>query len=166
MAVATATVLALGAIAASLAGTGVAVAGQIKAGKQAEAAGKATAAAESANAQAAQDAAALEAQQIRRTNRLRLGSQRAAAAKSGVLIEDFEGVIDDSAIQGELEALSAIYSGATQASYYRSRGSIAKLEGKNAKSASRLQAGATLLGGLGSVAGTAANIPTFRNSRT
>jgi hypothetical protein len=63
-------------------------------------------------------------------------------------------VIYDTAIQGELEAQSVLYGGAQAAAYNRSRGNIARLEGKNAKSASRIQAGATVIGGLGNAAST------------
>ena len=141
------------AVALTAVGTGVAVAGQIQAGNNAEDAAKASQQAENQNAQAAMNAAALDAQQVRRRNLLRLGEQRAVAGKSGVLIDDSAAdVIYDTSIQGELEAQSALYSGATSAAYSRSRGSIARLEGKNAKSASRIQAAGTLIGGLGSAA--------------
>src|SRR6185503_14846667 len=137
------------ALALTAVGTGVAIYGQQKAGQAAEEAGKAPQEADNANVQAAQDAAALEAGQVRRRNLLRLGTQRANAAKSGVLISDSPAdVIYDTAIQGELEAQSVLYSGATQASYSRSRGAIARLQGENAKSAAKIQSAGTLIGGL------------------
>ncbi len=143
-------------------GTGVAAYGSIEQGNQAKEAGKRTQEAQNANAKAAQDQAALEASQIRRKNLLRLGEQRATAAKSGVLISDSAGdVIYDTSIQGELEAQSALYGGATASSYYRSRGNIAALEGNNAQSASRISATGTVIGGLGKAAG---NYPTMRSS--
>lgn len=150
------------AVALAAVGTGVGVYAAVEQGKRADEAAKATAEAEGANAKAAQDAAALEAGQIRRRNLLRLGEHRANAAKSGVLIEDTNDLLYDTALQGELEAQSALYSGASQASYYRSRGGIARLEGSNAKSASRINAGATLIGGLGSTATAAARMPQFK----
>jgi hypothetical protein len=149
------------ALAVTAVGTGVSTYAAIEQGKAADDAAKATQQSEKRNAQAASDAAALEAGQVRRKNLQRLGSQRAAAAKSGVLIDDSAAdVIYDSSIQGELEALSVLYSGASQAGYYRSRGSIAAMEGKNAKQAGYLKGGATLIGGLGSVANQAA--PMFK----
>jgi hypothetical protein len=142
-------VVAIAALASAAAGAYAAV----KQGDAAEEAGQRTKEAENSNALAAQQQAALEAGQIRRKNLVRMGEQRATAAKSGVLIDASAGdVIYDTSIQGELEAQSALYSGATAASYYKSRGSIAALEGKNAKSASRIQAGSTVLGGLSSAA--------------
>lgn len=141
------------AVALAAVGTGVAAYGQVKAGKAADEAAKATQEAENANALAAQQQAAYEAQQVRRKNLLRLGEQRAVAAKSGVLIDDSAGdVIYDTSIQGELEAQAALYSGAVSSGYYRQRGNIARLEGANAKSASRIQAGSTIIGGLGRAA--------------
>lgn len=141
------------AVALTAAGTGVAAYSAVKQGQAAKEAGRATQEAENANALAAQQQAAYEAGQVRRRNLLRLGEQRATAGKSGVLIDNSAGdVIYDTSIQGELEAQAALYSGATSASYYRSRGSIARLEGKNAASASRIQAGSTIIGGLGRAA--------------
>lgn len=141
------------ALALTAVGTGVAAYGQVKAGKAADQAAKATQEADNANALAAQQQAAYEAQQVRRKNLLRFGEQRAAAAKSGVLINDSAAdVIYDTSIQGELEAQAALYSGAASSNYYRSRGAIARLEGSNAKSASRIQAGSTIIGGLGKAA--------------
>lgn len=138
---------------AAVVAAGVGTYAAVKQGNVAEAAAKDANEAEKANAKAAMDAAALEAGQVRRKNLLRLGAQRAAAAKSGVLIDDSAAdVIYDTAIQGELEALSVLYSGAQAASYSRSRGKIALAEGKAAKSASRIQASSTLIGGLGSAA--------------
>ncbi len=147
------TALLISAIAATAIGTGVSYYGQKKAGDDAKDAAKANAAVERNNAIAAQQQASLEAGQVRRKNLLRMGAQRAAAGKSGVLIDDSAGdVIYDTAIQGELEALSVAYSGATQSNYYNSKSRIAKWEGSQAKSAANLNAGATLIGGLGSTA--------------
>ena len=139
------------AVALTAVGTGVAVYSSLEQGKAADDAAKSTARAENANAKAAQDAAALEAQQVRRSNLLRLGSQRANAAKSGVLINDSaQDVMYDTAIQGELESLTTLYGGASQANYNRSRASIARVEGANAKSASYFKAGSSLIGGASS----------------
>lgn len=152
------------AVALAAVGTGVAAYGAIEQGKAADDASKRQQQAENLNAQAAMDAANLEAQQIRRKNVLRAGEQRAAGAKSGVLIEDFEGVMYDTSIQGELEALSSLYSGASSAAYSRSRGANARAEGKSAKTASYYRAGSTLLGGLSSTASGASQLPAFKRN--
>lgn len=137
----------------ALAGAGVAAYSAVSQGNAAEDAAKATQRAESANAQAAMDAAALEAGQVRRKNLLRLGSQRADAAKSGVLINGSAAdVIYDTAIQGELEAQSVLYSGAQSASYSKQRGANARAAGADAKPASYINAGSSIIGGLGSAA--------------
>ncbi len=94
-----------------------------------------------------QQKAAFEAQQVRRRNMLRLGEQRAAYAKSGVTIEGGNDVIYDSALQGELEALSSLYGGNTAAQYYQTKAKLIGMEGKNAARAGYLSAGSTLLGG-------------------
>jgi len=156
------------ALALTAVGTGVATYAAVQQGNAADDAAQATANAERANAQAAQNQAALEATQVRRRNALRLGSNRAAAGKSGVELESINDVQYDTAIQGEIDALSTIYSGATSASYSRSRAGIASLEGRNAKKAGYLNAGATLLSGAGRAAGqyqssTSSN-PTFRSN--
>lgn len=162
--------VALPAIAVALAavGTGVAAYSSIAQGKAAKEAGEATASAERANAVAAQQQAALEAEQVRRRNRLRLGANRAAAGKSGVELENIEDVQYDTAIQGELEALTTLYSGATSASYSRSQANIAEMTGRNAQRAGYLNAGATLLSGAGQAASiyqasSTNNNPTFRS---
>lgn len=141
------------AVALTAVGTGVAVYGAVQQGQAADDAAKRTQRAENANAKAASDAAALEAQQVRRKNLIRLGSQRADAAKSGVLIDDSAAdVIYDSAMQGELEALSITYSGAQASAYSRQKGLNARAAGRDAKSASYINASGSLIGGLGQTA--------------
>lgn len=160
--------VALAAIAAvsALAGAGVAAYGAIEQGNAAEEAGRRTQQAENANAQAAMEAASLEAGQVRRKNLLRLGSQRADAAKSGVLISDSANdVIYDTAIQGELEAQSVLYSGASAASYQQQRGVNARAAGNSAKSASYINAGSSVIGGIGKSAAIYSDaMPTFKKT--
>lgn len=137
-------------LAITAAAAGVGTYSAVAQGNAAEDAAKRQQEAENANAAAAHNTAALEAGQIRRRNLLRLGTQRANAAKAGVQIEDSAAdVIYDTSIQGELEALSALYSGNTSAAYYQSRGRNAAFEGSQAKSASYIDAGSSLIGGLG-----------------
>lgn len=95
--------------------------------------------------------AQLEAEQQRRQNRLRLGAQRAAGAKSGIDISSgsITDVFQDTAMQGELDALSTIYAGQTQSSYLRGRAKVSRMESSNYKSAGNYQAAATLIGGAG-----------------
>ena len=160
------TILAIISASAAVVGTGVGTYAAVKQGDAAEEASKRAQEAENANAQAEQNAAALEAGQVRRRNLLRFGSQRAAAAKSGVLIEGAQDVIYDTSVQGELEALSTLYGGASAASYYRSRGANARAEGSAARSASRIQAGSTLIGGIGRTAEAYGKIPKRADTRS
>lgn len=155
------------AVALTAVGAGVGTYAAVQQGNAAKAAGRNQQEAANASAKAANDAAALEAGQIRRKNLLRLGAQRASAAKSGILIDDSAGdVITDSAIQGELEALSAVYSGAATSSAHQRRGALARYEGNQAASAAYIGAGSTVIGGLGSSVNSyrAANPPAFRSS--
>jgi hypothetical protein len=99
---------------------------------------------------------------VRRENLLRLGKNRASTAKSGVLIEDSASdVAYDNSIQGELEAMSAMYSGAAEANYQRSRGKIALREGAAAKRAGYVSGAGTLIGGAST---TISKMPSFKRN--
>lgn len=97
----------------------------------------------------AAEQAQIEADQVRRNNRIRLGMARANAAKNGVDISggSAEDVFNDLAVQGELEALSTSYAGQTQSAYLRNRARMSRWEGRQAKSAGYLNAASTLLSG-------------------
>jgi hypothetical protein len=99
------------------------------------------------NAIAAQQQAQAEATQIQRQNRLRAGAQRAAYGKAGVDISSGQDVIYDTGTQGELESLSTLYAGQTQASYYQSRGAAARFEGANQARAAGYQAAGSIISG-------------------
>lgn len=134
----------------ALVATGVGTYSAVAQGEAAEDASHAQQKAANQQASSAQAAASLEAAQVRRENLLRMGTQRASTAKSGVLIDgSANDTIYDSAIQGELEALSVLYSGASEAGYHRSRGKIARMEGKAAKRAGYISGAGTLIGGVG-----------------
>lgn len=150
------------AAAAALVSAAVGTYSAVAQGEAADDAAKEQNKAAKAQAQSAQDAAALEAGQVRRENLLRLGKNRASTAKSGVLIEDSAtDVAYDNSIQGELEAMSVLYSGATEANYQRSRGRMALKEGKAAKRAGYISGAGTLIGG---VANSYSKMPSFSKS--
>lgn len=111
---------------------------------------------EETQANAVAQQAQLEAEQQRRQNRQRLGAQRAAAAKSGIDLSSgsITDVFEDTAVQGELDALSTIYAGQTQSAYLRGRASVSRFEAKNYRRSGNLQAAATLIGGAGSAYGS------------
>lgn len=150
------------AVALSAVGTGVGVYSSVAQGEAADDAAKEQNKAAQAQAKSAQDAAALEAGQVRRENLLRLGKNRAITAKSGVLIEDSASDVSyDNSIQGELEAMSVLYSGATEANYQRSRGKSALREGSAAKKAGYVSGAGTLIGGAST---TISKMPSFKKA--
>jgi hypothetical protein len=124
-------------------------------GEAAEQAAEYNAAVAQNDAIAAQNAAAYEARQIRRKNLLRLGMQRAGAAKSGVSLDagsSFDDVMFDTAIQGELEAQAALYTGNVRSQAQRASGSMALWEGKQAQRAAGIGMASGAIGALGGVA--------------
>lgn len=138
---------------AAMAGTGVAVASSIEQAEAAEKAGKYNEAVAENNAQAAADQARFESERIRKRNMIILGRQKAAIAKSGIL--DAGSTIDvfmDSATEGELDRLAALYGGDVRAGYYQSQGKLARAEGDAMKRAGYYRAGGTLLSGIGAAA--------------
>lgn len=150
----TETLLALGALALSAAGTATSVIGSSQQAKAAEGAAEYNAKVEQNNAIAAQQSAEAEAAQIRRLNRIRLGSARASYGKAGVDLNDTNDVYSDIGTQGELEALSTIYAGQTQSSYYQSRAAGNRFEARSARSAGALGTASSLIGGLANTATT------------
>jgi hypothetical protein len=151
-------------IAIAAAGTGVAVAGQIEQAEAAEKAGKYNQAVADNNALAAQQQAKFEADRISKRNRIILGRQKAAVAKAGIL--DTGSTLDvffDSAVEGELDRMAAIYSGQVRSGYATTQGQLARMEAESQKRASYYRAGGTLLSGTGQAATTFARdvYPTF-----
>lgn len=146
MAVGTTTALTIAAVATVLA-AGVGTYSAVAQGQAAKDAAEFNADVAKNAALAEQQKASFEAQQIQRRNRLRLGEQRALVAKSGITIESADDVIYDSAVQGELERLAALYGGNSASTYYSSKAKLSRLEGRNAETAGYLQAGGTVLSG-------------------
>lgn len=72
------------------------------------------------NAKAATDQAGFEADQLRRRNERLLGSQRAAAAKSGLALDSgsYNDILLDSSVEGELDVQAAKYRGSIGANRY------------------------------------------------
>lgn len=126
------------------------------------------------NALSAQQQAAYEADQIRRRNVQVLGRQRAMAAKAGVLISgSVADVIEDSSVQGELDVLTTLYSGAMQANYYKSQGTLSQSEskfqqfvGKTAKVQGQYAVAGGIASGVGNLAGIGSDYGTFKSVKT
>lgn len=108
------------------------------------------------NATTAADQAAFAAERIRDRNRRILAEQRAAIFKSGGdLTGSGADLAMDSTIQGELDALSALYQGRISSG---SQESQARLFGMQSRYARQSQYVGTAAAGLGSLAGGASTI--------
>jgi len=137
------------AVAGAVAGTAVAVVGA----QQAAAASDRNAAmAKSQGVQAMQEAQ-YAAAQVRRRNLAVLGRQRATAAASGIEINgSASDVINDSAIQGEMDVMAQLYTGKSRV---RAANAQAQNYSDNADAqllGGYMSAGSTLLTGLGGAA--------------
>lgn len=136
------------AIVAALASAAVGAASAVMQGEAAEDAAKYNAAVAENDARAIAEQSQYEAQRVRERNRRILASQRAGQAKSGLAMSgSFQDVQMDSAIQGEMDALAAIYTGQINSGSAQARAQLARLEGRNAKRSGYIQAGASLLSG-------------------
>jgi hypothetical protein len=148
MAWATATVLAVAAIAASAAGAGAAAYGQYQQGKAQESAAKFNAAVQQNNALASKQQAQYEADRIRKRNLHLRGAQNAAIAKSGIDVSgSASDVIYDSAMQGEMDALAALYTGKVRSNAEASGAMLSRLSGENARTSSYYSMAGSILGG-------------------
>lgn len=104
------------------------------------------------NAASANIQAAEEARRIRQRNLHLLATQRVAGAKAGIDISSgsFQDVVYDSSIQGEMDALSALYTGKVSAGSDLMRAKLFKMEGDNAVTQGYFNAGSAILSGAGS----------------
>lgn len=132
----------------------VSAGGQIAAGHAAAAAGKANANALQAQGNAEMQAASQKASDIRYSGNRMLGETRAIQAKSGV---DLSGgsaadVAAESALNIEQDALRALYGGRVRKWQADAQATIARTEGKNAKTMGYINAGTTLLKGGANIA--------------
>lgn len=92
--------------------------------------------------------ARVQAQQIERKNRLRLGAIRAAQGASGGRQGDISDFLADVATQGELERQEAIFQGELSARTAGNQAQLAGMRAKSARTAGRFAAGRALLGGI------------------
>ena len=133
---------------ALLAATTISAAGALQAGKSQQDMAEYNARVAEQSAVAATEKAAYDEQIHREQVRKVLSKQRALYGKSGV---DMTGspllVLEDTAKTGELDALAIRYGGEIEASRARSGAGLSKAQGSQARTASYLQAGTTLLTG-------------------
>lgn len=102
------------------------------------------------NADIAEDQARSRQDMIRREARKLKGSQRAALGASGVTLDGsgFD-VMEDSAIEAELDALTAGYEGKLQSRAYRSEADASRRSARNSIFQGTIGAGAQALSGYG-----------------
>ena len=135
--------------AAAVAGTGVAVYSAYQQGQQAQAAGKYNARVAQNQALAAQQAAALRAEQVRERAR-RIESINVTRAASGGIVPTAGSplfVMADNAMQAELEAQRVQYGGELEATGFESQARLARYGAGRASEAGMYRAGSTLLSG-------------------
>lgn len=106
------------------------------------------------NAKAERERAAYEAGITRDRVRQVVGAQRAAGAASGLDITSGTpvAVLGDSAKAGELDVLSRLYSGESAAIAYQNDAERMRAEGRAQQTAGFINAGTSLLSGLGRMA--------------
>ncbi len=101
-----------------------------------------------------QNAAAEEKRQRRMAGR-QAANSRVAIAASGVRLEGSPlDVLEDQALEAELDALNLRYGGQLQASNYRSQAQLERSAARSARTQGFLSAGTSLLDGAGKFAAT------------
>lgn len=148
--------LAIGALATTAAATGVSVSQNMAAADRESEAQKAMAAQADNNANIARQQAEANAQRIRQQNRRIAASNRAGVAANGLLATggSAEATAYDSAIQGELNALSEVYAGNISASNSSFEASMYRRKAASAEA----QKSGYMIGGALSATGSALSI--------
>ena len=133
-------------------GAGLSAIGQMNAGKAEEAAGKYNAKVSEINAAAERDKAEADSQDYRLANSRKLAASIAARGASGVAIGSGTPlqVTEDVVRQIELGASRIGHEGGVKANAYQNQAKLDRAGAKNARSAGRIMAGATLLSGASS----------------
>lgn len=133
--------------------------GSIAQGNAANAAAQANANALNQQAEAENRAAGMREEQQRRQNRQFLGTQRAALAQAGIGVDGSAyDIARQSAINAELDALNIRYEGQLRAKGLRDQATVTRFEGRQARTAGFLGAGAAILGGVTNYAGVKAGL--------
>lgn len=145
--------IALASVFVAAVGTGYSVHSSIEQGKQAEKAANFNARVAENDALAAAQQAQYEADQVSRRNRIVMGKQRAAYAKSGVSGGSMYDVMYESYMQGELDRMATLYTGAVASNRNKSQAQLSRLEGANARRTGYMRAGSALLSGTGETLG-------------
>lgn len=142
------------AVAMAAIGAGVTVHGQIQQGKSQSAMASYNAKLARRNAGIARENAEYEARQKRRETARLIGRQRILYGKAGVIMEGSPlAVIEETAAQGEKDALMIERGYAQQGSSYLSQAKLTRMRAANYKRQGYSQAGSTLLTGAGKAIG-------------
>jgi hypothetical protein len=142
------------AVAMTAIGTGVSAYGQIQQGKSQAAQAEYNAKLAKRNAKSARESAEYEARQKRRGTARLIGRQRALYAKAGVTMEGSPlDVLQETAAQGEMDALMIERGYAQQEAAYKSQSELAKMRARNYRQQGYFGAGSTLLTGGGQIMG-------------
>lgn len=172
--VASSTVAAIAAI-TTIAGTAVGTYSAVAAAQARSAASKFNSKVQQNNARMAEQQSAAEAAKTKERGRRLIGQQRAALSAAGVDIDSGSAldVAYDSNVQNELDRLTQLYKGDVSATGSLAQSQLYKRDASNAIVAGYLQAGGTLLSGLGQSAGaygnyqeTRSNAPSFETRNT
>lgn len=135
-------------------GTSVTAYGQIQQGKSQAAMAKYNAKLAKRSAKEAKDSAEYEAKQKRRETARFIGKQRALYGKAGVTIEGSPlEIVQETAAQGEMDALMIERGYAQQGAAYLSQAKLAEMRARNYKRQGYYAAGSTLLTGGGQMMG-------------
>ena len=133
-----------------LAGTGVTALGSIQQGNAAKQAANFNAQVANNNAIAARQNAAANAKRLEREARLRAGANIAASGASGVQVSgSVMDLLEDNAMEEELDRLTILHQGELQASGLESSATLLRAEGSAAQRAGFTGAAGTLLSGAG-----------------
>lgn len=142
------------AAAAAVAGQAIGAAGNIRQGNAAEAAGEYNAQIAEQNAQATRATAAEEERRLRVSSRKQIGQARANYGASGVQLEGSPlDVLEESAANSELDALTVRHQGEQQARSLEQYATLERFKGKNAQIAGYLGAAGNVASAAGSVGG-------------
>ena len=143
--------LAAAALVTSIAGTAMSVYSQVEQGKSQNEWSQYNAAVAERDAVAAQQSAEYDASQKRKETEKLLGRQRALYGKAGVTLEGSPLLLmEETASQGELDALMIEREGKLKAGNYQSEAALSRMKGSSAQKAGYYGAGSSLLTGASS----------------
>ena len=132
-------------------GTAVTAYGQYQAGKAQKAAYDYNAQVEERNAQIAKDQAAYDAKQQEKKTRQIIAAQRVAYGAGGFTMAGTAlDTLRQSATEGEMDRMAILYGGDVEAANRKSAATLARFQGKAAKTAGTYAALGTAIGGMGS----------------